>query len=140
VLEARIKARRADRSCTGAGSARARGWVAGLRGALDALEQRVGAERMTTPAFDVMLVLFVAREQGRGLSVAECCREAGLSSSTGLRHVTTLTEHGLIVQGDDPLDRRRRTLHLSPATSAAMEAWVRTLIDLSGCAPEARAA
>ncbi|HEX8484304.1 GAF domain-containing protein [Sphingomonas sp.] len=134
VLEARIHRRRADRARTAAGAALgAEGagvWLAGLRDALSRLGQQLDGERATSPAADILLALFVAGEEGITPSIAECCRAAALTASTGLRHVVALRDTGLVVQGGASSDRRRTTVELSPRAWTAISDWVRLVRSL----------
>ena len=51
------------------------------------------------PAWDLLLALFVAREEGRELSFAEACRAAGTDAEAGLKVIRKLESEGLAARG-----------------------------------------
>ena len=54
------------------------------------------------PAWDILLGLFIARCEGRRLSVAAVCAGAGAPESTALRWITILEKRGMIVREGEP--------------------------------------
>lgn len=66
------------------------------------------------PAWDMLLDLFAARLEYVGVSVSSLCIASAVPSTTALRWIGTMTEAGLLERQDDPLDRRRAFMALSP--------------------------
>lgn len=65
------------------------------------------------PAWDMLLMLFVAREEGRHVTVSDLCREADAPETTTHRWLLALIADGLVLRVGDPGDRRRSYLYLS---------------------------
>ncbi len=65
------------------------------------------------PAWDILLDLFAAKLEGRTVSVSSLCIAAAVPPTTGLRWITTMTEHGALVRRQDPDDARRVFIELS---------------------------
>ena len=59
------------------------------------------------PAWDMLLDLFVAREQGRNISVSSLCIAAAVPPTTALRWIRHMDERGLLERRKDPRDGRR---------------------------------
>lgn len=65
---------------------------------------------------------FLIIAQHEGLSAVEIKERLGMASSTASRNIAALSErhrlgkpgYGLVLQREDPLDRRRKTHHLTP--------------------------
>lgn len=70
------------------------------------------------PAWDIMLDLLVMQAHDRRVGVSSSCIASGCPSTTALRHIKRLEDHGLITVTDDPYDRRRRYMEL---TSTALD-------------------
>jgi hypothetical protein len=51
------------------------------------------------PAWDLLLALFVAREDGRELSLAEACEAAGADAETGPEVIRKLESNDLVARG-----------------------------------------
>ena len=72
------------------------------------------------PAWDILLNLSLAELQQRRMSVSSLCFCIGVPQTTGLRWIKSMTDNGWVVRTDDPLDARRKFLHLSDFASATM--------------------
>jgi DNA-binding MarR family transcriptional regulator len=70
------------------------------------------------PAWEMLLDLLLADEDGKPLSVSALCHGSGVAMTTALRHVQRLVDHGFIVRHGDLHDQRRTFLTLSPAKKA----------------------
>jgi len=65
------------------------------------------------PAWDLLLALFVAEEEGRALDVAAAFEAAHIKPSAGRRLIARLESIGLIHREADVADRRRRIVGLT---------------------------
>lgn len=86
-------------------------------------ERYLPGDLFAEPAWDILLVLFLAETRQQRISVSQVRNHFSIPSTTALRWITSLTNAGFIVRRDDPLDRRRKFLELTPETSAAMCAY-----------------
>jgi hypothetical protein len=78
------------------------------------------------PAWDIMLDLFIARREGRRVSVSSATIAADVPPTTALRWIAYLEENRILSREPDPTDRRRFWLCLE---EAAHEQMVRYLSD-----------
>lgn len=74
------------------------------------------------PAWDLLLDLFVASEQGSNISVSSACIASSVPPTTGLRMLMALKERGLLAFEPDPFDKRRSFVRLSEAMRQRMRA------------------
>lgn len=82
------------------------------------------ADLFVEPAWPMMLDLYVARVEVRSISVSSLCYAGRCPPTTALRHITMLTERGLIERVPDPADRRRVNLRLTDAGTGLCENWL----------------
>ncbi|MCO4091539.1 MAG: hypothetical protein HEQ34_06250 [Sphingorhabdus sp.] len=66
------------------------------------------------PAWDILIDLFIAGEQGRRISVSSACIAAAVPATTALRWVSVLEDNGYISRQPDPNDLRRIFVALTP--------------------------
>ena len=78
--------------------------------------EALGMPVFRDPAWDMLLDLLVAAEEGRRVSVTSLCHASGVPTTTALRHVERLDELGLIDRTADPIDRRRYWVTARPET------------------------
>jgi DNA-binding MarR family transcriptional regulator len=101
----------------GAEACRLEGWmVEAVRTAYKARRERerlFGAHLFGDPAWDLLIYLFLAMEDGRGVTITEACSAASVPTSTALRYVAYLTDRKLLVRVADPRDKRAALLYLS---------------------------
>lgn len=81
------------------------------------------ADLFADPAWDILLDLTLAQIERRRVSVSSLCIAAHVPATTGLRFIQQMTARGMLVRVDDPNDRRRVFIELSPDTRAAMHAY-----------------
>jgi DNA-binding MarR family transcriptional regulator len=100
--------------------------------------EALGAQLFADPAWDMLLALFAAGEQGKPLSVSRLCAAAGVAQTTALRWLEQL-EHGrLVTRAADRDDARRTLVSLSPEARDKMGALIRQFADVfTGAAPAA---
>lgn len=91
--------------------------------------EALGAPVFRDPAWDMLLDLMVAEEEGRAVSVSGLCHAAGVPTTTALRHVERLEELGLIARAPDPADKRRFWIEGKPDTLARVREIVGRLQD-----------
>jgi DNA-binding MarR family transcriptional regulator len=65
------------------------------------------------PAWDLMLALFVAREEGRRLSIAEAYEAAAVKPAAGRRLLAKMEQVGLVSRSGGQEDRRKHYVGLS---------------------------
>lgn len=71
----------------------------------------IGAHLFRDPAWDMLLELFVAEEQGKPVSVSSLCYASGVPPTTALRYIALLQKHELITREGDRKDHRRCFVH-----------------------------
>lgn len=76
------------------------------------------------PAWDMLLDLFIATEEGREVNVKGACIGACVPSTTGLRWIAQLVKARMIWRGIDPFDGRKGTLGLTRETMAGMRRYL----------------
>lgn len=76
------------------------------------------------PAWLILLDLFVHNTVGRPVSVSSLYLAAKTPPTTALRWINALVDRGMIERLDDPTDRRRVHLKLSPAAYENMTAYL----------------
>ena len=76
-------------------------------------EKLFGAKLFSGPAWDMLLYLYLASHDGRGVAVTEACCAAGVPVSTGLRHVQRLVDRKYFIRKTNPNDGRGGLLYLS---------------------------
>lgn len=73
------------------------------------------------PAWDILLDLYIARAEGKPVSVSSACIGSAAPATTGLRWLGVLADEGLVVREPDAEDQRRVLVRLTPAGQAAMD-------------------
>jgi hypothetical protein len=73
------------------------------------------------PAWDILLDLKAAAQEGRHVSVSSLCIAAAVPPTTALRWISAMTESGMLLRRQDPADARRVFIELSAETSAKMD-------------------
>lgn len=76
------------------------------------------------PAWDMLLDLYAAHHEGKSVCVSSLCIAANVPSTTALRCIETMTEHGCLVRERDPGDGRRIFIALSETARAGIDAWL----------------
>jgi DNA-binding MarR family transcriptional regulator len=78
------------------------------------------ATLMGEPAWDLLLFLFIAHEEGRHLGVVEACDGSQCPRTTAMRHISACEAAGYVLRISDPADARRSILQLSGDALIAM--------------------
>ena len=92
-----------------------------------------GRGQFLNPAWNILLELFIAGEEGRNVTIKSACVAAGVPQSTALRHIAHLIEVRLAARAQHPSDARSAYLKLTDRGRAKMVAF----ISLSAAHPEA---
>ena len=91
-----------------------------------------GPELFSDPAWDILLVLFIARREDRPMSVSHACHAAAAPRSTALRWIRQLEQEGLIIRQGDRSDGRRAYLRLSSRAAKKMRSLLREACPRTG--------
>jgi hypothetical protein len=75
------------------------------------------------PAWDLLLDLFIATEEGRALSVTSACFGTNVPATTALRSIALLERYGLVLRRRHPTDGRCMLLSLSDRALQLMHQW-----------------
>jgi DNA-binding MarR family transcriptional regulator len=65
------------------------------------------------PAWDMLIDLFIAEEEGRQVNVSRLCLATAVPATTALRWISMLESYGLIARAGDSIDPRRDTVSIS---------------------------
>ncbi len=76
------------------------------------------------PAFDMLLEVFVAEEEGERLSISQLLRAAAVPSTTMLRWLKRMESEGILVRKADQFDARRFFIGLSEETRSKMHKFI----------------
>jgi hypothetical protein len=87
-------------------------------------DQYLRGDLFADPAWDMLLDLMAARQEGQRVAVSSLCIAAAVPATTALRWIKALTEQGLFVRSADPQDGRRVYIELSDKAAAAMSAYL----------------
>lgn len=77
------------------------------------------------PAWDVLLDLYIAAQQGKRVPVTSACIGAAVPPTTALRWLNQLEQRGLIEREHDPRDARRTYVRLSAMAESRLGDWLR---------------
>ena len=81
------------------------------------------------PAWDLLLILFLARLRRQRMTTGQLTRETGVSPRTADRWLDALDRHGLLRRRPDPAgDMRNALVELSPGGASAMQQWLEAWI------------
>ncbi|NML95690.1 winged helix DNA-binding protein [Novosphingobium sp. TW-4] len=83
--------------------------------------QILGPDLATESAWDILLALYCEWAQGKRLSATDVGHVTGMPSTSALRWLGIFVAKGVIVREDDPNDKRRTWINLTPQGVAAVE-------------------
>ena len=83
------------------------------------------------PAWDILLDLLRAEIAHERISVSSACIAAAVPTTTGLRWLKALEQHGLVVRQRDHHDARRTYVALTKDTSMALRRYFREVVGTS---------
>jgi len=90
----------------------------------DSRDRFFDADLFGEPAYDMLLDLFMAEEDGKAVSVSSACVAARVPQTTALRWINVLERRGLIERTPDPGDGRRQLLKLTTPAIEAVRAYL----------------
>jgi len=79
------------------------------------------SELFSDPCWEMLLDLYDALLAGQETTVTSLAAASGAATTTAWRRLSALQSHGLIERVDDPGDKRRTIIRLSPAGLRAVE-------------------
>lgn len=94
----------------------------------------IGARLFRDPAWDMLLELFAAHENGRRISVSLLCSASGVPLTTALRQLQRLEDFGLVTRHGDTSDQRRCFVLPTAKAMAGMESVITAMLDQSHAA------
>lgn len=83
-----------------------------------------GAHLFADPAWDILLMAYVALLEGERLLVSELCRESVVPATTTLRWVKALEQDGWLTHHSDQRDVPKSWLEMSAAGKLGMEQYL----------------
>jgi hypothetical protein len=92
-------------------------------------EQFFAPSLIEDPGWDMLLDLFAAELEDRGVSVSSLCIAAAVAPTTALRWIAKMTEAGLFERRPDPFDRRRAFMMLTEPARQAMHRYCQAAHD-----------
>ena len=95
-------------------------------------DQVFGRATFLNPAWNILVELFIAAEEGRNVTIKSACVAAGVPQSTALRHIAHLIEMRLPVRTQHPSDARSAYLKLTERGRSGMAAF----LSLAAAAPD----
>lgn len=93
------------------------------------LESEVASDLFADPAFNILLTLYVSRNEARDVSTSAACTASGVPTTTALRWINALARRGMIHKRSLASDRRFTYLELSEATCAALDRFFDLILD-----------
>jgi hypothetical protein len=82
------------------------------------------ADLFGDPGFDMLIDLFIAREEQTQLSITSIVTAGLTPATTGLRWLAKLEKHALVDRSPDPFDARRSYIGLSESGYSMMTEWL----------------
>lgn len=83
-----------------------------------------GRDLCPNPAWNILLDLFIAGEEGRNVTIKSACSAAGVPQSTALRHIAHLIEVRLARRNQHPSDARSAYLLLTDRGRARLVEFI----------------
>lgn len=89
----------------------------------------IAIDLFADPAWDMLIELFIADDQGFEMSTTNFCLAAGVPVTTALRYVRELADRGVIARAPDPTDGRRIMITLMPAYREKLRRYFAQLME-----------
>jgi DNA-binding MarR family transcriptional regulator len=91
--------------------------------------QLFGDDIFFDPSWSILLDLYQRELEGRRVMVSDACAASGVPATTGLRWLKMLEKRGYVVRTQDPTDRRRVFVALTPEASERMSKVADTIVN-----------
>jgi DNA-binding MarR family transcriptional regulator len=91
-------------------------------------DQLFGEDIFFDPSWSILLDLYQRELEGRRVMVSDACAASGVPSTTGLRWLRVLEKRNFVVRTQDPTDRRRVFVALTPVASKKMAEIANSLV------------
>jgi len=95
-------------------------------------EAMLGRDLFGEPAWDLLLELFAAHDEGRDVPLSALSRAGGVPVSTSLRWIAALGDEGKLVRLGSPSGGEREYVRLSAGTVDRMRGLLRSWIGAAG--------
>lgn len=82
---------------------------------------------ISDPIWPILLDLYIHTAEDRRVCVSDACVAARAPSTTALRHIGELVEHGAVERTPDARDRRRTYLKLTAQTYASVSRYLASI-------------
>jgi len=109
--------------CRASHSRRTAQQIKSLLKARRARDQFFDKQLFADPAWDILLDAYATKLQQKRMSVSDLCHAAAVPAATALRWIAALERKGWLQRRDDPLDRRRAWIELTPHGIEAMDGY-----------------
>lgn len=87
------------------------------------------ADLFGEPSWDILLDAAIMAAKGKRVSVTSACLASAAPSTTALRYISALEERGYLQSEADPLDGRRRFLHLTQKGKRVLREYTDLLLN-----------
>jgi hypothetical protein len=84
------------------------------------------------PAWDMLLGLYIAADEGRDMSISSACASAAVPPTTGLRWLLRLEQERLVRRRPSSRDRRRVLVQLTEDAAERLEQALARIASLGG--------
>ncbi|MGE4323806.1 MAG: ArsR family transcriptional regulator [Sphingobium sp.] len=89
----------------------------------------IADERPADAAWDMLLFLYQAELDGRGVTVDDVAQDVGVPPDVALSHILGFDRRGLLLPPDEPQRATDAPVRLSPLAVDAMTSWLRLALD-----------
>lgn len=91
-------------------------------------ERIFGPGLFADPSWDILLDLYIAKREGRKVTISSACIAASAPTTTATRHISHLVQAGLVVRIPHPVDARSSYLQLSAAGERKLTQLFREMV------------
>ena len=91
-------------------------------------ERIFGPGLFADPSWDVLLDLYIAKREGRKVTISSACIAASAPTTTATRHISHLVQAGLVMRIPHPVDARSSYLQLSAAGERKLTQLFREMV------------
>jgi hypothetical protein len=96
---------------------------------------RLGFDLCPAPAWDMLLDLYLAHQEGRKTNLWSLCMAAHIPTSSAHRKITELTRKGLLTRSADGEDGRRVSVGLTAQCLLQLDSFIDQISTLSAICP-----